>query len=185
MDSLGRHGLLCKLQIGRHPRHSQINDIVKRALTTAEFPARLEPTGLCRKDGKRPDGITLFPYKQGKCLLWDVTCVDTLADTYISLTSETSGSAAERAEKAKNALYQELTNDYQFTPIAVETFGSWGHQGHSLVKEIGQKLCDITGDKRSTFYLFQRISMAIQRGNASSVLGTVSSSSNMEEIFYL
>ena len=82
-------------------------------------------------------------------------------------------------------MYEELTNDYKFIPIAVETFGSWGQQGHSLVKEIGQKLCDITGDKRSTFYLFQRISMAIQRGNAASVLGTVSSSSNMEEIFFL
>ena len=185
VDSLGRHGLLCKLQIGRHPRHAQINDIVKRALTTAEFPSRLEPTGLCRKDGKRPDGVTLFPYKQGKSLLWDVTCVDSLADSYISLTSETPGSAAERAEKAKTALYEELTNVYLFTPIAVKIFGSWGRQGHSLVKEIGQKLCEITGDKKSTFYLFQRISMAIQRGNAASILGTVPSSSNLKEVFYL
>merc|ERR1712228_622294 len=97
---------------------------------------------------------------QGKCLLWDVTVVDTLAGTYISSTSEIPGSAAERAEKSKMALYQELTNDYIFTPIAIETYGSWGKQGHSLVKEIGQKLHGITGDKRSTFYLFQRISMA-------------------------
>ena len=185
VDPLGRHGLLCRLQIGRHPRHSQINDIVKRALTSAEFPSRLEPTGLCRKDGKRPDGITLFPYKRGKCLLWDATCVDTLADTYISLTSETPGAAAEKAEKAKIALYEELTLDYEFSPIAIETFGSWGQNGHSLVKEIGQKLCDITGEKRSTFYLFQRISMAVQRGNATSILGTVSSSSNLDEIFYI
>ena len=77
---------------------------MKRALTSAEFPSRLEPTGLCRKDGKRPDGLTLFPYKQGKCLLWDVTVVDTLARTYISSTSEIPGSAAERAEKSKMAL---------------------------------------------------------------------------------
>ena len=185
VDPLGRHGLLCKLQVGRHPRHSQINDIVKRALTSAEFPSRLEPTGLCRKDGKRPDGLTLFPYKHGKSLLWDVTCVDSLADTYISSTSESPGTAAERAERAKIVLYEELTKDYIFTPIAVETFGSWGEQGHTLIKEIGQRLCDITGDKRSTNYLFQRISMAVQRGNASSVLGTVTSSSNLEEIFYL
>ena len=127
---------------------------MKRALTSAEYPSRLEPTGLCRKDGKRPDGVTLFPYRHGKSLLWDVTCVDTLADTYISVTSQTPGSAAEKAEKAKMNLYQELTKDYVFSPIAVETFGSWGHHGHTLVKEIGKKLCEITGDKRSTFYLF-------------------------------
>ena len=77
------------------------------------------------------------------------------------------------------ALYEELTNDYIFTPIAVETFGSWGSLGHNLIKEIGQRLCNITGDKRSTFYLFQRISMAIQRGNAASAIGTVSFSSTL------
>ena len=127
----------------------------------------------------------LFPYKQGKSLLWDVTCVSTLAESYISQTSQIPESAAVRAEKAKFALFEELAKDYMFVPIAVETFGSWGQIGRNLVKDIGQKLCDITGDKRSTFYLFQRISMAVQRGNAASVLGTVSSSSNLEEIFYL
>ena len=109
--------------------------------------------------------------------------MSTLADSYISLTSESPGSAAERAEKAKTALYEELTNDYKFIPIAVETFGSWGQQGHSLVKEIGQKLSEITGEKRSTFYLFQRISMAIQRGNAACIVGTAPVSEGMEEVF--
>ena len=82
-------------------------------------------------------------------------------------------------------LYQELTKDYIFTFIAIETLGSWGQQGHELVKEIRRKICDVTGEKRSSFYLFQRISMAVQRGNAASILDTVSSSSNLEEIFYL
>jgi len=184
VDPFGRHGLLCKLQVGRHPRHSHINDIVKRALTTADFPSRLEPTGLCQNDSKRPDGLTFFPYKRGKCLTWDVTCVETFANTYLKLTSESPGSAADKAEKAKNALYEELTSDYIFTPIAVETMGSWVKESHSFIKEIGSKLGDITGNKKSTFYLFQRISMAIQRGNAASVLGTIGSSSQLEEIFY-
>ena len=63
--------------------------------------------------------------------------------------------------------------------------GSWGKESHNLISEIGLKLGDITGDKKSKFYLFQRISMAIQRGNAASVLGTIGSSSHLEEIFYL
>ena len=40
-----------------------------------------------------------------------------------------------------------------------------------------------TGEKRSAFYLFQSISIAIQRGNASCVLGTVPQSEGLEEIF--
>ena len=40
-----------------------------------------------------------------------------------------------------------------------------------------------TGEKRSSFYLFQNISIAIQRGNASCVLGTMPHSEGLEEIF--
>ena len=40
-----------------------------------------------------------------------------------------------------------------------------------------------TGEKRSSFYLFQNISIAIQRGNASCVLGTIPHSEGLDEIF--
>ena len=33
-----------------------LNDLIERALTAAEIPARLEPSCLSRNDGKRPDG---------------------------------------------------------------------------------------------------------------------------------
>ena len=33
----------------------------------------LEPNGLCRDDQKRPDGLTRFPFKNGKSLCWDST----------------------------------------------------------------------------------------------------------------
>merc|ERR1712062_485054 len=47
----------------------------------------------------------------------------------------------------------------------------------------GKKVMEETGEKRSSFYLFQNISIAIQRGNASCVLGTVPHSEGLEEIF--
>ena len=72
VDQKGRHGLACKKQVGRHSRHNEINDLIKRALVQAKIAATSEPTGLFRSDGKRPDGMTQFPWKQGKCLVWDV-----------------------------------------------------------------------------------------------------------------
>jgi hypothetical protein len=39
----------------------------------------LEPKGLPRNNGKRPDGMTLVPWIKGQPLVWDVTIVDTLA----------------------------------------------------------------------------------------------------------
>ena len=70
-------------------------------------------------------------------------------------------------------------------PIAVETFGAWGPEGARLIKSIGKKIQDHTGEKRSTFFLFQSISMAIQHGNAASILGTVKPGKKLDEIYYL
>jgi hypothetical protein len=62
----------------------------------------LEPNGLSRDYGKRPDGMTLVPWIKGQPLVWDVTVVDTLADSYVLKSSEVSGFAAEMACKRKH-----------------------------------------------------------------------------------
>ena len=79
VDTTGHHALSCKWSAGRHHRHASLNDIIYRALSLAHVPARLEPVGLLRSDGKRPDGASLIPWKMGKPLVWDATCVDTYA----------------------------------------------------------------------------------------------------------
>ena len=183
VEPYGRHGLSCKLQMGRRSRHDEINKLLKRALVQAKIPAVNEPSNLSRTDGKRPDGLTLTTWKNGKCLLWDTTVADTFCKSYINQTSKLAGAAAEAREFSKTLKYTELTNDYCFSPIGIETLGSWGSDGHKIVKEIGRKVMEETGEKRSAYYLFQSISIAIQRGNASCVLGTVPQSEGLEEIF--
>ena len=61
VDSLGLHPLSCRFSAGRSARHAAVNDVVKRALIRCGVPSSLEPTGINRGDGKRPDGITLIP----------------------------------------------------------------------------------------------------------------------------
>ena len=39
----------------------------------------LEPLGLYRTDGKRPDEVTMIAWEMGEQLVWDVTVVDALA----------------------------------------------------------------------------------------------------------
>ena len=98
VNSLGTHGLNCKRSEGRHYRHSALNDIVHRAPTTAHIPSRLEPTGVSHVDVKRPDGITLVPWKRGKLLVWDATCSDTFAPSYVEDAARGPGIVAAAAE---------------------------------------------------------------------------------------
>ena len=129
--------------------------------------------------------MTLHPYKEGRCLVWDATVVDTLANSQLKETLQKSGAAAEKAEKMKFSKYEEIQKDFFMIPIAIEIFGAWGTEGLTFIKAIGQKIQHLTGNNRATFYLFKSISMAIQRGNACSILGTVKPGKKLDEIYYL
>jgi hypothetical protein len=117
----GRHGLSCPKNKGRFSRHSDLNQIIQRALSSIHISSSLEPRGLLRDDGKRPDGATLIPWSKGQRLIWNVTCVDTLANSYIRKTSIIAGSAAEEASKRKHDKYQNLKSanyNFHFSIIA-------------------------------------------------------------------
>ena len=57
-----------------------------------------------------------------------------------------------------------------------------------LFHELGRRIAAVTGERRATEYLLQRLSVAIQCGNAASGLGTVggeSHDSKLDAIYYL
>ena len=63
------------------------------------------------------------------------------------------------------------------------TLGSWGPRGKKFTEEIGDRIALATGKKRAKYFLFQAISMAAQRGNVSSILGTAPNFKKMDEIY--
>ena len=187
VDSSGVHGLSCRKSAGRHLRHSALNDLVKRALATAEVPSRLEPSSLSRSDGKRPDGITMMPWKQGRCLVWDVTCPDTLAPSHLNQAVTGPGVVATAAEARKQLKYEVISRTYNFSPIAIETFGALGEEALEFFKDLATRIKNVTKESRAFEFLMQRLSVSMQRGNAVCVLGTLvhyQSTSNLDDIFY-
>jgi hypothetical protein len=172
VNKKGRHGLSCKKAGGRLSRHGEINKIISKALSSAGYPNILEPPGISRVDGKRPDGMTLVPWHSGRSLLWDVTIGDTLALSYVSMSSNLVASVAEQAERRKHNHYADLKEHHHFTPIAFETLGAMGSDTEDFIKILGKLIFESTGERKAREYLLQRISIAIQRGNAACILGT-------------
>ena len=183
VDARATHGLSCRQSEGRHYRHSSLNDIIHRALSAAKIPSRLEPAGVFRSDGKRPDGITLVPWERGKLFVWDATCTDTFAPSYLARATNESGAVAAMAETRKKGKYATMDPSHSFQPITVETTGVFGPETLSFISALGRRICQTSGEKKSFSFLLQRLAVAIQRGNSACVMGTLGNISSPEDFF--
>ena len=153
VDRYGLHPLSCRFSAGRLPRHSALNDIIKHALLSAGFNAALEPVGLDRRDGKRPDGMTVFPFSRGKCLIWDCPCVDSFSPSALALTDTEPGSASCSAEVRKNLKYEGLCDRYIFKAIAIETSCVFGRDTNAFISRLGHLTTSISGECREAEFL--------------------------------
>lgn len=179
----GLHGLSCPNSGGWIYRHDDMNRTFAHAISSAGFPTILQPPGISRDDGKRPDGMTLTPWSHGKSLLWDVTVRNTLAHSYINESSKKACSVADKAERYKHNHYILLKENHLFTPIAFESLGCMGPETRIFIKKLGSLMKKASGEPRSMDYLLQKLSIAIQRGNAACILGTLGK--NRIDDFYL
>ena len=124
----------------------------------AKIPASKEPVVLLRNDGKRRDGVTLIPCKQGKYLAWDVTMPHTFADSHLSHTVLKQRSAADSSALSKTQKYANIMKTYIFTPVAIKTIGVWNNEAMAFIAKLGRRIIETTGDAKETVYLYQQIS---------------------------
>ena len=140
------------------------------ALQKAGLPTVSEPPGLDRGAWSRPDGITVFPFSGGRSLVWDCTCVDTFAGVHLNRSAMDADTAANSAEERKRRKYAALAAAHQFEPIAVETLGVYGESTGVILRAIGRRLVEATGEPREANWFRQNLAIAILRGNAFSIL---------------
>ena len=178
-DAFGYHSLSCHRNPGRLPRHAALNDLVYRALAAGGLVAILEPRGLDRRDGRRPDGVTVFPFRRGRMLMWDATCVNTFSSSSLVSCATSVGAAALAAEDRKRQRYAALAQRYEFMPLAVETSGVLGPAFSDLLQDLGKRVSQRSGEPRETAWLRQRVSLAVVRGIAAAICGLHPSSARL------
>ena len=77
-----------------------------------------------------------------------------------------------------NGSLQLLLVSHHFVPVAIETSGVFGQGALSFIRELGSRLTAKTGEPQSHHHLKQTIAVAMQRGNAAAVLGTMTDVDN-------
>ena len=79
---------------------------------------------------------------------------------------------ATSAEVEKSNKYKELVWTHHVAPLAIETSGMFGPGTQEFVTELDRQLIQVSGDPLVRSQMIQQISVAVQKGNAASVLGT-------------
>ena len=80
--------------------------------------------------------MTFVPWKQGKYLVWDATCVDTFCQSHCPRAVTEPGGAAAHAEEEKIKKYAHLDSIYIFQSVAIETCGSIGSVSKSFLRDL-------------------------------------------------
>jgi len=79
--------------------------------------------------------------------------------------------AEEKCEK-----YFHLALYYLFQPLLMETSGVIGQTSLTFLRALGSRLALLSGKEKSSSFLLQRLSIAVQRENAVAIPGCASSS---------
>jgi len=86
----------------------------------------------------------------GKPLVWDVTVVIYLADSYVERVATGTGHIAEMVADRK----------------LVENLGTFSLSAVEFLSDLGRRLSFHSGEDRERSFLFQRLSVSIQRFNS-------------------
>ena len=70
------------------------------------------------------------------------------------------------ASTRKSAKYSSLLSSHIFCPVAIETLGPLADEAQHFLTDIGRRATRCTADPREAAFLYQRISVTIQRFNA-------------------
>ena len=88
-----------------------------------------------------------------------------MAPSYAAISSVSAGLVAEQSSARKLAKYSELAISYIFVPIVMESSVPICAEALTFLSELGRRMSVVTTYMRETTFLFQCLSIAIQRFN--------------------
>jgi hypothetical protein len=109
------------------------------------------------------------------CRVWDFTCPDNLAHSHLNSAVCGAGFVAREAEIRKRLKYYSLSAIHCTKPFTMETLGAMGEDMADFIHRLVRLITAVSGERRSTEFLLQRLNVAIRQGNAMYVIGTVGS----------
>ena len=86
--------------------------------------------------------------------------------TYVQASSRVASAVAALSATREEAKYSMITGTHTFQPLAFKSHGPQNASAISFIKEMGYRISQRSGDDREPQFLFQRLSVIMQRYNA-------------------
>ena len=112
--------------------------------------------------------------------MWDATVPDALAPSYSQTVISGPRAVAAQAELKKLSKYSSLLPSVCFVPVAIESLGTFSPRTVFFLHDLGRRITLYSGDRSASEYLFQHLSVAIQRGNLLMIRASLPSSSSTD-----
>ena len=150
--------------------HDRIRDKIFRAAQQASLNPTKEMPGLIPGSLSRPADVVIENWIDGRKVAFDVSVTSPTQEAIVFQAAEHPGSAINARKLSKNRAHFEncRSQGIWFQPLVVETFGGWDQDAVKLLKAIAHQDARRWGKDPSLEikHFFQRLSVALQRGNA-------------------
>jgi len=121
---------------------------------------------------KRWRKIKRFKRRSSICLELNTTTTTT--------TTITAAAATTTNNNLQHSQVRRAPSSFTFQPDAIKTLGQFNRSTLEFISEIGNRISAITGNKRETSFLFQKLSTCIQRFNLVAFKGTFTTTTDDE-----
>ena len=155
-------------------RHDRIRDKIFKEAQLASLNPTSEMPGLIPGSQSRPADVFIPSWIDGKKVAFDVSVVSPTQDAIVQRAADFPAAAIEMRKASKNRTHFDhcRTQGICFTPLVVETFGGWDSDAVKYLKDMARQSARRWGKNIADEikYFFQRLSVALQRGNASLIV---------------
>ena len=110
--------------------------------------------------------LNTWSWKQGKVVAWNLTYVNRLAMSHQRLATNEGPAIASEAEKRTRSHYPDRPDHVIFELVAMECRGGIGDSSLKFIREVSRRIAENTNEKRSNYFVRQRLSLQVQRGSA-------------------
>ena len=175
LDDKGDHAMHCRDDHGiRGGRHDRIRDQLFKEAQRAGFNPKREMPALIPGSQSRPADVFVEEWTDGRKMAFDISVISPTQEAIVDRAAFFPASAIEMRKTEKNRKHIDncRASGLHFEPLVVETFGGWDLAAVKILKSVAIQCAPRKGlaPALEIKRFFQRLSIALQRGNATLLL---------------